>query len=73
MYFGNFMYSVGLCFVKFGYKFSLVVAIGVPTLRDERNFCPYTTAIVESKDGLANDRLFKRISHVLFFFFFSDI
>ena len=70
MYFCYLMHSVGLCFVKFGYKFSLIVAIGVPTFRDECDFRPNSTAIVESEDGLTDERFYKWISHVLFF---SDI
>ena len=52
MYFGNFVYSVGLCFVEFGYKFSLVVGVGIPPFKAESYFRPNPTAIIESEDSV---------------------
>lgn len=52
MNFCDFMYSVGLCFVKFDYKFSLIVGVGIPPFKAECDFRPNPTAIIESEDSV---------------------
>lgn len=46
------MHSVGLRIVEFGYKFSLVVGVGIPPFKAESDFRPNPTAIIESEDGV---------------------
>ena len=46
------MHSVGLCFVEFGHKFSLVVGVGIPPFKTESYFRPNPTAIIESEDSV---------------------
>lgn len=70
MYFCYLMHSIGLRIVEFGYKFSLVVGVGIPPFKAESDFRPNPTAIVKSEYGLTDERFYKWISHVLFF---SDI